>query len=184
MAWQRWWTGVGLSITLVFLSLAPLGVAAHTGPSRVVRVQAGATPLVVSIYATPARVGNFVPITVERADGAPLDPSQVTVQAVPDVASVASLTPPTERDPDNNVAAVANFTFVTAGDYLLNFTLHSGMDEAGASLPLPVEPAPQVPYWIGWAAALVPIAFGLTVFGVMQRRTLRLGQRAVIGSPR
>lgn len=144
-------------------------------PARVVRVQAGPYPLVVSLYTDPARAGYAMPFAVAPAQ--PVDGTlSYQINSVPSRGDVSATEVRATISPDasmhNGIQGDAEIT--VQGRWTLQITVTGPAGTSQAAVPLiATAVAPAIPGWLAWLIGGVPF-YALLVFLVVSR-----GRRAV-----
>lgn len=168
---QRLLLAVGVLALLVLLVEIALSIAAttHGGTAaRVVRVNAGPYPLVVSFYKYPANAGFALPFAI-----APQTPIHGTltydVNSLPDYG--VSATPvhasfSADSAIANGIQGDAEIT--VRGPWALHIDVSGPAGPASVDVPITATAPPAIPEWFGWLIGFIPL-YGLLVFLVMQR---------------
>lgn len=168
---QRLLLAVGVLALVVLIVEIGLSLAATTHgsvPERVVRVNAGPYPLVVSLYKYPANAGFALPFAV-----APQTPIHGTLTY--DVNSLpgdsVSATPvhasfSTDSAVGNGIQGDAEIT--VRGPWTLVINVNGPSGPATALVPITATAPPAIPEWFGWLIGFIPL-YGLLIFLFMQR---------------
>ena len=138
-------------------------------PARVVRVQAGPYPLVVSLYTYPAHASYALPFAIAPQGSVPgtLTYSVNSVPASSDVPATpvrASLSP--DANVHNGVQGDAEIT--VQGTWTLDIVVLGVAGRGTASIPIIATAPPPMPFWLGWLIGFIPLA-GLLAFFLSQR---------------
>ena len=172
---QRLLLAVGVLALVVLIVEIGLSIAATTHGSvaeRVVRINAGPYPLVVSLYKYPANAGFALPFAV-----APQTPIHGTLTY--DVNSLpgdgVSATP--VHASFNADSAIANgiqgdAEITVRGPWILVINVNGPSGHATALVPITATAPPAIPEWFGWLIGFIPL-YGLLIFLFMQRSKKR-----------
>ncbi|HEX7735540.1 MAG TPA: hypothetical protein VF458_11785 [Ktedonobacteraceae bacterium] len=138
-------------------------------PARVVRVQAGPYPLVVSLYTYPAHASYALPFAIAPQDSIPgtLTYSVTSTPAPSDVPATpvrASLSP--DASVHNGIQGDAEIT--VQGMWTLDIVVTGSAGQGTASVPIIATAPPAIPLWLGWLIGFIPLA-GLLAFLYSQR---------------
>lgn len=138
-------------------------------PARVVRVQAGPYPLVVSLYTYPAHASYALPFAIAPQGPVPgtLTYSVTSVPAPSDVPATpvrASLGP--DANVHNGIQGDAEIT--VQGTWTLDIVVHGPAGQGEVSIPIVATAPPPIPLWLGWLIGFIPLA-GLLAFFFSQR---------------
>jgi hypothetical protein len=140
-------------------------------PARVVRVQAGPYPLVVSLYTDPARAGYAMAFAVAPAQ--PMDGTlSYQVTSIPSRGDVSATAVRATISPDasvrNGIQGDAEIT--VQGRWSLQITVTGPAGTSEVSVPLiATTVAPAIPGWLAWLIGGVPF-YALLVFLLVSRR--------------
>lgn len=140
-------------------------------PARVVRVQAGPYPLIVSLYTNPARAGYAMPFTVAPAqpvDGT-LSYQVISVPSRGDVSATAvRATISADASVRNGIQGDAEIT--VQGRWTLQITVAGPVGTSQAVVPLVASTAPAIPGWLAWLIGSIPLDALLAFLLVSRRR--------------
>lgn len=138
-------------------------------PARVVKVQAGPYPLVVSLYTYPAHASYALPFAIAPQGSFPgaltysvtSTPSSSGMSATPVRASLG-------QDPNvpNGVQGDAEIT--VQGAWTLDIVVTGSAGQGDAAVPIIATAPPAMPLWLGWLIGFVPLV-GLLAFLFAQR---------------
>jgi len=140
-------------------------------PVRTVRAQAGPYPLIVSLYADPARAGYALPFAVAPAQ--PVDGMlSYQVTSVPSHGDVSATAVRATISPDalvhNGIQGDAEIT--VQGRWTLQITVTGPAGTSQATVPLiATTVAPAIPGWLAWLIGSLPLS-ALLVFLLVSRR--------------
>ena len=169
---QRLLLLLGVAALLVVLIELGYSVAATTHgntPARVLHVNAGPHPLVVSLYKDPANAGYALPFSIapQQDSNGTLTYNVFSVPAYGIHATPvrASLSP--DSNVHNGVQGTAEIT--VQGNWTLRITVTSSTGTDVAEVPITATAPPAIPLWLGWGIGLIPI-YGLLAFLLTQRR--------------
>ncbi|HZR42967.1 MAG TPA: hypothetical protein VFB12_22800 [Ktedonobacteraceae bacterium] len=139
-------------------------------PARVVQVQAGPYPLVVSLYTDPAHAGYAMPFAVAPAQ--PVDGTlSYQVTSIPSRGDVSATAVRATISPDasvrNGIQGDAEIT--VQGRWTLQITVIGPAGTSEAAVPLIANAvAPAIPGWLAWLIGGVPF-YALLVFLLASR---------------
>ncbi len=158
-------------LALGWLGWGAPSVAAHNAfPTREFSLQAGGYTYRALLFNEKVNAGDHVQLLLVGRPWASRPLPQIAVQALgPDGATVAATLMPDENDHSNTAA---DLVIPTQGAWQIQLTAHGPLGNGSAGFPLPVNPAPALPQWAGWAIALSPL-LGVAWFAVQQRTLLR-----------
>jgi len=167
--WSRW-------IVPALLGLGWLGwggppVAAHNAfPAREFALQAGPYHYRALLFNEKVNAGDHVQILLVGDPLAARPVPHVGLQALgPAGATVAATLMPDENDRSNTAA---DLVIPAQGAWQIQLRVSGPLGIGSAGFPLPVNPAPALPQWAGWAIALSPL-LGVAWFAVQQRGLMR-----------
>jgi hypothetical protein len=164
---------IGVIVLLVVggeITYSILATTHGSTPARVVRVQAGPYPLVVSLYTYPAHASYALPFAIAPQGAVPgtLTYSVTSVPAPSDVPATpvrASLSVDTNEH--NGVQGDAEIT--VQGTWMLDIVVLGRAGRGEASVPIIATAPPAMPLWLGWLIGCIPLA-GLLAFFFSQSR--------------
>ena len=150
-------------------------------PARVLRVQAGPYPLMVSLYTYPAHASYALPFAI--APQQPL-PGILTygVTSIPDPSDMPATPVRASLSPDPNVhnGIQGDAEITVQGTWELDIVVTGSAGQGEALVPITATAPPAIPTWLGWAIGFIPL-YGLLVFLLLQRgRKARPEQTAVV----
>lgn len=151
-------------------------------PVRVVQVQAGPYPLIVSLYTYPAHASYALPFAIapQHAVSGTL---AYEVSSVPSPTDVPATPVRASFSPDANVrnGVQGDAEITVQGMWTLDIVVTGSAGRGEALVPIEATAPAPIPLWLGWVIGLVPL-LGLLVFLFFQagRRT-RQAQTTVAG---
>ncbi len=138
-------------------------------PARVVQVQAGPYPLVVSLYTYPAHASYALPFAIAPQQSL-AGVLTYDVSSVPDPSDVPATPVRASLSPDpkvhNGVQGDAEIT--VQGKWVLDISVTGSAGQGEAFVPITATAPPAIPTWVGWGIGLIPF-YGLLIFLFAQR---------------
>ena len=143
-------------------------VGAHNAfPAQEFSLQAGLYHYRALLFNEKVNAGDHVQILLVADPTAARPMPQLQLQALgPDGAVVVATLVPDENDHSNTAA---DLVIPAQGAWQINLSVSGPLGTGRAGFPLPVNPAPALPQWAGWAIALSPL-LGVAWFAVQQRK--------------
>lgn len=151
------------------LTYSLLATTHGSTPARVVRVQAGPYPLIVSLYTYPAHASYALPFALAPQGTLP-GTLNYSVTSVPDPTGVPATPVRASLSPDasvrNGVQGDAEIT--VQGTWTLDIVVTGSAGRGEVSVPVLATAPPAIPLWLGWLIGFIPLV-GLLAFLSTQR---------------
>lgn len=172
---QRLLLGVGvlaLVVLIVEISLSIVATTHGNTPARVVRVNAGPYPLVVSFYKYPANAGFALPFAI--APQTPIHGSLTyDVNSLPgEGVSATPVHASFSADSANANGIQGDAEITVRGPWTLHIDVNGPAGPASVDVPITATAPAAIPEWFGWLIGFIPL-YVLLVFLFMQRSKKR-----------
>ncbi len=160
---------IALATVLGELAYSIIATTHGSSPARVVKVQAGPYPLVVSLYTYPAHASYALPFAIAPQNSIP-GTLTYSVTSTPDPSDVPATPVRASLSPDANVhnGVQGDAEITVQGAWTLDIVVTGSAGQGRASVPIVATAPPAIPLWLGWLIGFIPLA-GLLAFLYAQR---------------